>query len=114
MMFPKVNGRPYKVILSKAEERVLRQEIDKAIVEGLRDAEKDGDASYLLILHDHYGFSKKKLFNVWKMLYTENKKYEEYYDLKPGDGIWYARKRLKDIGIDLDEWYREEQEHGNI
>ena len=114
MIFPKINGRPYKVILNKAEERIMRDEINKSILHAMREAEKDGDATYLLILHDHYGFSVKKLKNIWKMLYTENKKYEKYYELEPGEGLWYARRRLKEVGIDLDAWYNEEQANGPI
>lgn len=32
----------------------------------------------------------------------------EHYLMEQADDGWLARKKLKDIGCDIEEWYREE------
>lgn len=41
-------------------------------------------------------------------LYAETLKLREHYLMEQADDGWLARKKLKDIGCDIEEWYREE------
>lgn len=45
---------------------------------------------------------------AWKLFYAETLKLREYYLMDQEDDGWLARQKLKDIGCDIEEWYREE------
>lgn len=45
---------------------------------------------------------------AWKLFYAETLKLREYYLMEQADDGWLARKKLKDIGCDIEKWYREE------
>lgn len=70
-----------------------------------------GDKS--VMLHVHFGFGKKRLKKAWKLFYAENKKLRDYYLMEVEDGGWLCRQKLLQIGVDVEEWYREEQEENH-
>lgn len=90
------------------EEGALNQEIKKQIVENDRAFDMDKESSILWMLHTQFGFGPKRLKLAWKLFYAETLKLREYYLMEQADGGWLARKKLKDIGCDIEEWYREE------
>lgn len=45
---------------------------------------------------------------AWKLFYAETLKLREHYLMEQADDGWLARQKLKDIGCDIEEWYREE------
>ena len=83
-MFKKSGGKIFAVQFNKAEERALDQEIKKQIVENDRAFDMDKESSILWMLHT------------------------QHYLMEQADDGWLARKKLKDIGCDIEEWYREE------
>lgn len=103
-MFKKSGGKIFAVQFNKAEERALDQEIKKQIVENDRAFDMDKESSILWMLHTQFGFGPKRL----KLFYAETLKLREYYLMEQADDGWLARKKLKDIGCDIEEWYREE------
>lgn len=68
----------------------------------------DKESSILWMLHTQFGFGPKRLKLAWKLFYAETLKLREYYLMEQADDGWLARKKLKDIGCDIEEWYREE------
>lgn len=48
----------------------------------------------------------RRVFN--SLFDAETLKLREYYLMEQADDGWLARKKLKDIGCDIEEWYREE------
>lgn len=90
------------------EEGALDQEIKKQIVENDRAFDMDKESSILWMLHTQFGFGPKRLKLAWKLFYAETLKLREYYLMEQADDGWLARKKLKDIGCDIEEWYREE------
>ena len=101
-MFKKSGGKIFAVQFNKAEERALDQEIKKQIVENDRTFDMDKESSILWMLHTQFGFGPKRLKLAWKLFYAETRKLREHYLMEQ------ARKKLKDIGCDIEEWYREE------
>lgn len=108
MFFKKAGSRIFGVQLNKAEQKVLDAEIMKQILERDRQFEMDKDSSMLLMLHDEFGFGPKRLYRAWKMLFESNKKLREHYEMGPEDGGWLCRQRLKELGVDLERWYKDE------
>lgn len=107
-MFKKSGGKIFAVQFNKAEERALDQEIKKQIVENDRAFDMDKESSILWMLHTQFGFGPKRLKLAWKLFYAETRKLREHYLMEQADDGWLARKKLKDIGCDIEEWYREE------
>ena len=99
-MFKKSGGKIFAVQFNKAEERALDQEIKKQIVENDRAFDMDKESSILWMLHTQFGFGPKRLKLALKL--------REHYLMEQADDGWLARKKLKDIGCDIEEWYREE------
>ena len=107
-MFKKSGGRIFGVQFNKAEEKALNHAINEQIVANDRAFDMDKESSILLMLHTQFGFGPKRLKLAWKLFYTETLKLREYYLMDQEDDGWLARQKLKDIGCDIEEWYREE------
>lgn len=103
-MFKKSGGKIFGVQFNKAEEKALNHAINEQIVENDRAFDMDKESSILWMLHTQFGFGPKRL----KLFYAETLKLREYYLMDQEDDGWLARKKLKDIGCDIEEWYREE------
>ena len=113
MIFKRVGSKPFGVQFSKAEQKVLDAEIKKQILEHDLQFQMDNDSAILEMLHVHFGFGKDRLKKAWKLFYAEHNKLREHYEMTPEDGGWLCRQRLLEIGVDLEQWYKEEQEEEN-
>ena len=107
-MFKKSGGKIFAVQFNKAEEKALNQAINEQIVANDRAFDMDKESSILWMLHTQFGFGPKRLKLAWKLLYAETLKLRDYYLMDQEDDGWLARQKLKDIGCDIEEWYREE------
>lgn len=107
MNFKRYGGKIFGVQFSKAEQAAVDREINQQIVEHDRRFDMDKEASILWMLHIRFGFGAKRLRDAWELFYAETVKLREYYELDQKDDGWIARLMLKDIGVDLEEWYRE-------
>lgn len=93
--------------LSAEQRRAMRAEIKRQVAEQMRLAEMDQEAAILWMLHEVFGFGKKRLEKAWRLMYEETKKLREWYVLDPDDDGWISRRKLKEIGVDLEELYKE-------
>lgn len=114
MRIKKLNGKPYGVEFTAAERKAMNLEINRQIVEKDKKYREDIDAMVLYVLLSHYGWKRKRLRKFWKAFVTEHKALVEYYHMDdPGDNQWLAHYKLKEIGVDIHQWYKEdEQEEG--
>lgn len=112
-IFKKAGGKIFGVQFSKAEERAMNQAINDQIIENDLAFEMDKESSILCILHDVFGFGPKRLKQAWKPIHKGNRALREYYSMGPEDEGWLSRRRLKSIGCDIEEWYKEEEAEEN-
>lgn len=108
MVFKRFASKIVGVQFSKAEQRALIDAINQQIVEQDRQYEMDRDSSILWMLHQQFGFGPKKLYKAWKLMYADNKALQQKYEMSPDDGGWLCRRMLKDYGVDLEAWYKDE------
>ena len=108
MFFKKAAGKIFDVALNKAEQRAVDKALGEQWAEMGRQMEMDQDSSILWMLHKHFGFGHKRLFKAWKLMYAENKKLQAHYEMGPEDGGWLCRQKLKEYGVDLERWYKDE------
>lgn len=109
-MFKKSGGKIFAVQFNKAEERALDQEIKKQIVEHDHRFDIDKESMILWMLHTEFGFGPKRLRRAWELFYAKSQELRDYYLLDEGDEPWISRKKLMDIGCDVEAWYQEWRE----
>ena len=107
-IFKKSGGKIFGVQFNKAEQRALDHAINEQIVANDRAFDMDKESSILWMLHTQFGFGPKRLKMAWELFYSETRQLREYYQMDPADDGWLARQKLKEIGCDIEEWYREE------
>ena len=107
-MFKKSGGKIFGVQFNKAEEKALNHAINEQIVANDRAFDMDKESSILWKLPTQFGYGPKRLKLAWKLFYAETLKLRKYYLMDQEDDGWLARQKLKDIGCDIEEWYREE------
>lgn len=106
--FNKSRGSIFGVSFSKKEQDAINKEIYKQAQYAMRQTEVDYDCSLLWMLHEQFGFGHKRLRKAFDCLYKANREWEKHYELSPGDGTWVCRTKLKEYGIDVEQWYKEE------
>ena len=107
-IFKKSGGKIFGVQFNKAEQRALDYAINEQIVKNDLAFDMDKESSILWMLHTQFGVGPKRLKLAWKLFYAETRKLREYYLMDQEDDGWLARQKLKEIGCDIEEWYREE------
>ena len=107
-IFKKSGGKIFGVQFNKAEQRALDHAINEQIVANDQAFDMDKESSILWMLHTQFGFGPKRLKKAWDLFYAETRKLREYYLMDQADEGWLARQKLKEIGCDIEEWYREE------
>lgn len=90
-------------IPSKRQEKIMLEEIKKQIrVEDEKHFD-DTVIMFLYAIHIELGFGKKRLRRMFDRFDKIHQDLLDHYDMN-GDAPWLCRKKLKDIGVDLDEW----------
>ena len=108
MRIKKYNGKVFGAELTAAERKAMNIEINRQIAEKDAKYAADIDALVLYVLMAHYGWKKKRLKKFWDAFCTEHKALRDYYLMdEPGDSEWLAHRMLKDIGVDIHQWYQE-------
>jgi len=107
MNFKRHSGKIFGVTLNAAERRALDQEISRQIVARDIAFDMDKESSILWMLHTQFGFGPTRLKRAWELFYSETVKLREYYMMDKADDGWITRKKLKDIGCDVEAWYNE-------
>ena len=107
MRVKRFNGKPYGAEFTAAERKAMLQEINRQIVEKDEQYAADIDALILYVLMTHYGWKKKRLKQFWKVFVEEHAKLREFFGTD--DTEWFAHKMLRDIGVDVHQWYKEEE-----
>ena len=114
MRVKKFNGRPYGVEFTATERKAMNLEINRQIIEKDERYKEDIDAMVLYVLMARYGWKKKRLRNFWKAFVEEHKALIEFYQMdEPGDNEWLAHRQLRQIGVDIHQWYKEDESNND-
>lgn len=96
--------------LNAAAKKAMLIEINRQIAERDEQYAEDIDAMVLYTLMAHYGWKQKRLKRFWNAFLEEHKALREHYQMDaPGDNEWLAHRKLKEIGVDVHQWYEEEK-----
>ena len=103
-------GKVYGADLSRKEQEALDIEIRKQMAEQARQYQDDFDACVLYQIHAQYGKQAKalrKFYDQWKVVH---KALLDHYELDKPDAPWLFMQKLKDIGVDVEEWNKEDED----
>lgn len=68
------------------------------------------DAMVLWVLHEVFGFGPERLRRFYNSFNGQVEALAERYQMTDdGDRVWLCLHKLKEYGIDLEEWEREAQ-----
>lgn len=112
MKVKKFNGKPFGMGLTGREQKAMTLEINRQIAARDEKYKEDIDALILYVLMVHYGWRKKRLRRFWRAFITEHKALREFYQMTDdGDAEWLAHRMLKEIGVDIHQWYKEDSQN---
>ena len=94
--------------LSKSQREAMNREINRQILENDEKFAMDADASVLWTLHTVFGFGKKRLRKFYEENLKMHNEMREYYEFNTDDTFWLCRNKLKEYGIDIEKWYKED------
>lgn len=99
-----------KQLYTPQSKKALDKEIKKELAEYDRKNMYEVDAMVLWVLYEKFGFSKKKLKLFFDSFNTEIKDLIDRYQLDYEDDAWLCTRKLKDAGIDIEQWEKEAEE----
>lgn len=104
MIVKKSNGRVYRATLTVTEKKAMDLEIQRQLAEYLNKSEDEISAIILWELHEQFGFGPKRLKDFYIHFGKSVKELIARYELENSDDIWLCTRKLKEIGVELDEW----------
>ena len=110
MQLKTIRGKVYGANLTRKEQEAMEIEIRKQLVEQAKNYENDFDACVLYQIHAQYGKGAKalrKFYDQWKVVH---KALLDHYELDKPDAPWLFMEKLKELGVDVEEWNKEEEE----
>ena len=112
MRVKKFGGKPFGMELTAQERKAMTLEINRQIAESDRKYREDIDAMILYVLMAHYGWKKKRLRKFWDAFVLEHNALREFYQMnESGDAEWLAHRKLREIGVDIHQWYKEDNQN---
>lgn len=97
-------------VLNDACQKAMDAEIRRQCAEYDEKNTREITATVLWRMHEEFGFGKKKLKKFYKSFDRAIRDLVNRYHLDDADAAWLCTRQLKEYGIDLEEWEREERE----
>ena len=105
-------GKVFGADLTAAERKAMDIEISRQLVERDKQYAEDIDAMVLYALMMHKGWKRKRLKDFWKAFTAIHKELREFYLLESqDDNRFVAHRKLREIGVDIHQWYEEDKEN---
>lgn len=109
MIVKKSGGKVIGAHLTAAEQKALDIEIQKQLEAFERKNLMEVDAIMLWWLHEKLGFGAKRLKDFYKDFHDAFYGMLNHYEMENTEGTWLCTQKLKEIGVDLEAWYREDE-----
>ena len=109
MIIKKSGKNIFGADLTRAEEKALNIEIQKQIANYDRDNADEIDAIILWVLHEEFGFGKKRLRRFYDAFKPALDSLCERYQITDRkDELWVCKYKLLDHGVDIQKWNGED------
>lgn len=110
MRVKKKGSKVYGGSFTSAEKKTLDIEIQKELAIHMKNIGHEIDAMILLVLHEEFGFGPVRLRRFYDSFKLRMDDLTNTYVMNEcGDLSWLCRHKLKEYGIDVTEWSKEEE-----
>ena len=92
---------------TKEDKRTIDTEIRLSFAEYDRKNVREIEAITLWALHEIFGFGKKRLRLFYFLFKKKIDELINRYLMTEQDMDWLCTRKLKEIGVDVDEWHKE-------
>jgi len=97
--------------LTKAEQKALDIEINKAWANHIEEHQTEYDSTILYTLMEVFGFDEEQLHRYYNAFNAKIDKLIDWYKMDHADQYWLCTQMLKNKGIDIEQWAKEYEEH---
>lgn len=104
MIVKKAGGKVYGAVLSSAEQKALDIEIKRQLAENWRKHSNEVEAMVLWAVHEKYGCGPKRLRDFYDTIAPLFEELAARYEMEDCDLPWLCTYKLKEYGIDIEEW----------
>lgn len=108
MRINKSCGKIFGAQLTASEKKALDMEIKRQLAEYDKKHKLELQALFLWTLHEQLGFGEKRLRQLYDIFDKALDELIGRYDLEDSDSAWLCTLKLRDHGIDIEEWDGEE------
>lgn len=88
-------------------QKIIRKEINEALIRNTARFFDDETSSILWVLHEVYGFGAERLKRFYTRYAKEAESLKQYYEASDDEMPYLTRAKLKAIGVDLEQWEKE-------
>lgn len=92
----------------RALQKIIDEEVNKALLEMDRRYWQDIVVMVLYVLHVACGFGVKRLHDYFVEFNRIHRQLRERYEVQEETTAWVCRQKIKELGIDLSKWEKEE------
>lgn len=110
MNIKKIGSKIFGANFTAAEQKALDMEVKRQLAEYDRMHSLEIEALHLWVLHEKFGFGKKRAREFHDSIRLGLLELLDRYEMDDPDAPWLCLKKLKDDGIDLEKWVEEETE----
>lgn len=107
MQIKRTGKKVFGAKLTAAEQKAMMIEIRKQLAYYGRKHERETDAIVLWVLHSEFGFGAKRLRRFYDTFAPCVNELADRYELDDDDRPWICTYKLKEYGIDLEQWEKE-------
>lgn len=104
MFVKKIGKEVFGTVLTKDEKKGLDIELKKELAEYDQKHAAELDAFILWELHTQLGFGKKRLKRFFDKFDPAMQTMIEHYCMNGSDREWLCTEKLKEIGVDINQW----------
>lgn len=110
MYMKKARGKVYGAQLTAAEKKAMDIEIRRQLAEYDRKHANELDAMILWHLHEEFGFGPRRLKQFYDTFAVRLNELIKYYEMTDSDMVWLCTYKLKQYGIDIEEWNKQRRD----
>ena len=100
----------YGAHLTAAEKKAMDIEIRRQLAEYDLKHANELDAMILWHLHEEFGFGPKRLKQFYDTFAVRLDELIKHYEMTDSDMVWLCTYKLKQYGIDIEEWNKQRRD----
>lgn len=94
--------------MSVAERKAMDLEIQRQLAEYDQKHVAELDAMILWVLYNDFNFTPEQLRQYYDIFRASVHGLINRYELEKSDDIWLCTRMLKEIGVDIEAWHKED------